>query len=248
MNILLTNDDGINSQGLIKFAKKLSKGNNLLVIAPNSNRSACAHSLSVGKDIIIRKKTIIDGVKAFETSGTPVDCVKISKLMFGNFNTDIVVAGINKGHNLGSDILYSGTLSAACEGAFFNYVSFAFSAFELGESDFESLSCYAEKLIYKLYSISARGDVWNINFPPCKPNEFNGVKITKFGKQLYTDRYEKTGENTYRLVGELVEHNQNDSDCDVEWIKKGFITVTPVLYDKTDKARMNKYSDIVFNF
>ncbi len=246
MNILITNDDGINSQGLIKLVTKLSVCNNVLVIAPDGNRSACSHSLSVGKDLTLNKVDIIKGVNAYATSGTPVDCVKMSKLLFNDFKPEIVVAGINKGHNLGSDILYSGTLSAACEGAFFNYVSFAFSAFELGESDFEGLAEYAEMIIYKLYSLSKGGDVWNINFPPCVPKNIKGVKITKFGKQLYTDRYVKIAENTYRLVGELIDHNENDDDCDVEWVKKGYIAITPVLYDKTDNQRLVKFNNITF--
>lgn len=244
MNVLVTNDDGVNSQGLIKLAKKLSINNKVLLIAPDGNRSACSHSLSVGKDLKVVKINIDDNFEAYKTSGTPVDCVKISKLVFSDFKTDIVVAGINKGHNLGSDILYSGTLSAACEGAFFNLVSFAFSAFELGESDFDGISNYAVSIINKLYPLSNKGDIWNINFPPCSPNRYKGVKIAKFGKQLYSDRYEKIGVDTYRLVGELIDHNENEQDCDVEWIKKGYVSVTPVLYDKTDKNRLDKFKNI----
>ena len=247
MNILITNDDGVCSNGLIELAKVLSKNNEVLVIAPNDNRSACSHAMTVGKEITLEKVDVGAGLNVYTTSGTPADCVKISKLLFKDFKSDVVVAGINKGHNLGSDILYSGTLSAACEGSFFGNVSFAFSSFELVDGDFNLLASYSEKIINLLYPISNKGDVWNINFPSFSTSEIKGIKITKFGKQLYSDRYEKIGINTYKLVGELINHNENDSDCDVEWIKKGYVTITPVLYDKTDYKRLEKLKELELN-
>lgn len=237
MKIFLSNDDGINSNGLISLAKKLSIENELLIIAPNGNRSASAHSMTVGKPIKINKVNILDGVNSYEISGTPVDCVKMSKLLFPNFKADLVVAGINKGHNLGSDILYSGTLSIACESAFFDNISFAFSSFNLGESDFDLFSNYAEKIIKKLYPISRPGDIWNVNFPDT--TKIKGIKFTKLGKQIYSDRYELVSNNTYKLIGELLSHDQNCDDCDVEWIKKGYITITPILYNKTNFSRLD---------
>ncbi len=246
MNIVLSNDDGINSNGLICLAKRLSIKNNLLIIAPDSNRSASAHSMTVEKPINIRKLNLIKGVDSYAISGTPVDCVKMSKLLFPDFKADIVIAGINKGHNLGSDILYSGTLAIACEAAFFNNISFAFSSFNLGESDFELFSIYAEKLIDMLYPISKQGDIWNINFP--NTTNLKGIKFTQLGKQIYSDRYELIENDTYKLVGELLSHDQNSCDCDVEWIKKGYITVTPIVFNKTDFNRLRDLNkDLTLN-
>lgn len=238
MKIILSNDDGIYSNGLIELAKCLSKKHELLVIAPESNRSASAHSMTVGKPIKINKVNLFDDFMAYSISGTPVDCVKMAKLMFKDFKSDLVVAGINKGHNLGSDILYSGTLSIACEASFFGDVAFAFSCFGLCESDFKNYSILASDIIDKLYPVSNKGDIFNVNFPDCDCKEISGVKMTGLGKQLYTDRYEKVGDDTYKLVGELISHYDNPVDCDVEWVKKGFVSVTPILYNKTDYIRI----------
>ena len=240
MRIILSNDDGIQSNGLVELAKCLSKKHELLIVAPEDNRSASSHSMTVGKPIKINKVNFFDNIVSYSISGTPVDCVKIAKLMFKDFKSDLVVAGINKGHNLGSDTLYSGTLSIACEASFFGDVAFAFSCFGLGESDFINYSLLAEEIIEKLYPVSNKGDIFNVNFPNCNRKEINGIKMTSLGKQLYTDRYEKVSDDTYKLVGELISHNENSLDCDVEWIKKGFVTVTPILYNKTDYNRLKK--------
>lgn len=235
MRILISNDDGIKSNGMITFAKELALENEVLVVAPDGNRSSCGHSISPFKKIKLNK---IDEYpfRAYSLSGTPVDCIKFAKLQLTDFKPDIIVSGINKGHNIGTDTNYSGTLAIACEGAFFDCISFAFSAFELGESDFELLSKYAVKILNDLLKISKVGDVWNINFPP-NINDIKGVKFTPLGKQMYSDRYEKVGEDEYMLVGELIECD-NDENCDVEWQKKGYITITPILYDRTDKNKL----------
>ena len=130
MKILISNDDGINSKGLIAIAEKLSKNNEVLVVAPDGNRSAISHSLTIGRPIKINKVYISDNFTSYAISGTPADCVKMANILMPDFKADIVVAGINKGHNIGSDILYSGTVAIACEASFFNNISFALSTSE----------------------------------------------------------------------------------------------------------------------
>ena len=240
MNVLICNDDGIKCSGIIKLAEHFSKNNNVLVIAPEDNRSAQAHSLTIGKPIKIVKSNHIKGCESYSISGTPVDCVKIAHLMFKDFNADIVISGINTAHNLGSDILYSGTVSAACEASFYNKISFALSAYDYDENNFELFSIFAEKIINYLLKFSKSGDIWNINFPNLKLGKIKGIKITPLGKHVYSDRYEKISNNEYVLVGELLDCKSNSLDCDVEWIKKGYITVTPILYNKTDYDKISK--------
>ena len=241
MKILISNDDGIESLGIIALAKELSTTNDVLIVAPDGNRSSCGHSISPFKKIKLNK---IDkySFKAYSLSGTPVDCIKFAKLQLTDFNPDIIVSGINKGHNIGTDTNYSGTLAIACEGAFFGSISFAFSAFDLGESDFDLLSKYAVKIINDLLKISVAGDVWNINFPP-KYKEIKGIKFTPLGTQMYSDRYEKVGEDEYMLVGELIDCD-NEENCDVEWQKKGYITITPISYDRTDKNKLKSIENV----
>ena len=131
MKILISNDDGINSRGLRALAERLSLRHKVLVVAPDGNRSAFSHSLTIAKTVKLKKDESVVGYDAYSLSGTPVDCIKFAELVFNDFNADIVIAGINKGHNLGSDILYSGTVSLALEGAYFNRIAFSFSAFSI---------------------------------------------------------------------------------------------------------------------
>lgn len=235
MKILICNDDGINSIGIKRLAEKLSLKHEVLVIAPDSNRSACSHSLSIFKEISI-KKLDEDRYTAYSISGTPADCVKIAMLKFPFFKPDVVLSGINDKHNLGSDTMYSGTLAIAIESSFFGNVSFAFSAFTLNEKKLDIYCEYVEKIVTHLLPLSNKGDVWNVNFPE---NDIKGIKITPLGKQIYTDRYEESNGNIM-LVGELVDHDENPIDCDVEWVKKGYISITPILFNKTDYKKVKK--------
>lgn len=244
MNIIISNDDGITSNGIIKLAERLAKDNEVLIVAPDGNRSAFSHSLTLSDTITVKEENCIEGCKAFAISGTPADCVKFAKLKFNDFNADIVVSGINKGHNIGSDILYSGTVSVACEAAFFGHVAFAFSAFSHDdENDFELYSEYAVKLINLLLPISTAGDIWNINFPDTEKEDIKGVKFTQLGKQVYSDKYVKISENEYLLTGKRLKHYDNDEDCDVEWIQKGYITVTPILFNKTNYQKIKEIKE-----
>lgn len=244
MNILISNDDGIFSNGIIALAEKLAENNNVLVVAPDGNRSAASHSITLSSTIKLNKCNHIPGCKSYSISGTPVDCIKFAELELKDFNIDIVVAGINKGHNIGSDVLYSGTVAIASEAAFFGKISFAFSAFGLGESDFITYSNFAEKIINALMPLSIPGDIWNINFPDCSASNIKGIKFTKLGKQLYSDHYELVGESEYKLVGDLIDHDLNDEDCDIEWSKKGFITITPILFNKTNNDKIKEAREI----
>ena len=244
MNVLISNDDGILSNGLKSLVNKFNKDNNVLVVAPDGNRSASSHSITIAKKIKLKDVSEQMNCKAFSISGTPADCIKFAKLVFPDFDADVVLSGINKGHNLGSDILYSGTVGIACEAAFFGNIAFAFSAFSLEESNFDLYSEYAYKIVNTLLPLSKAGDIWNINFPDDTKTGIQGIKITPLGKQLYTDCYVKDRCGDYMLVGELIDHDQNVSDCDIEWIKRGYITITPILFDKSNYKKISEVSEI----
>lgn len=244
MNIFISNDDGVESNGIKKLAERLAKKHNVLVVAPDGNRSASSHSLSIKNSLKLKEYNNIKGCRAYSLSGTPADCVKFAKLFFNDFKSNVVIAGINKGHNVGSDILYSGTVGIACEGAFFGDIAFAFSVHSLGESDFDYYAEYAEKILDLLLPISKSGDIWNVNFPPAELGYIKGVKITPLGKQLYTDRYVLVGDNEYILTGEIIDHDDNEIDCDIEWGKKGYVTITPILFNKTDYNRIVEVKDL----
>ena len=232
MKILISNDDGIESGGLKALAEKLSENNEVLVIAPNGNRSACSHSLTVQDSIKITEYDKIKGCKAYAISGYPADCVKVARHIFGNFIPDVILSGINKGQNLGSDILYSGTVAIAYEAAFFGFPAFAFSAYSHEEGDFSEFAEISEEILYKLLPFTKKGEIWNVNFPDFN-TKIRGKKFTPLGNKVYADEYLCEGEGIYKLHG-IVDENVPCCDCDIYWNKLGFVTVTPLKYDKSD--------------
>ena len=216
------------------------------MVAPETNRSAVSHSLSIFKNISVRE--IAGGcVKTYAVSGTPADCVKFAhhRLMC-DFSVDLVVAGINKGHNLGTDILYSGTVSAAFEGAALGYKAMAFSYVEHDGGDMKACAAIAVGILEKLYPVASAEYIWNVNIPPLNGGTVKGVKMTPLGKQIYSDNFQKVSEKEYILVGEMLVHDENGENCDVELSRKGYVTVTPLLYDKTAYAVLRKYEKTVF--
>lgn len=244
MNILLSNDDGIQSEGIIKLALRLSKKHNILIIAPDGNRSGFSHSLSFFKKLNINRQDVNENIPAYVISGTPADCVKFaSHELSQDFPIDLVVSGINKGHNLGTDVLYSGTVSVAVEGATFGYKSMAFSSCTHEGADFDMCAEITEKLIDMLLPYSFTNFIWNVNIPHLKKEEIKGVKFTPLGRQLYSDNYQKISENEYVLVGKPIKNENNPEDCDVEWSNKGYVTITPLLYDKTDYSVLTNLKD-----
>ncbi|MBE5756982.1 MAG: 5'/3'-nucleotidase SurE [Clostridiales bacterium] len=239
MNILICNDDGIKSKSLHYLAKELSKKHNVLVIAPSKNRSGSAHSLTVCSKLKL-KRYKKEKLNMYSLSGTPADCVKFANRVFTDFNIDLVISGINKGHNLGTDILYSGTLSAAIEGSVFGYKCFAFSCVSFLEDNLDFWVNKCQEIIEKLMPISKNGTIWNVNFPNVKVEEVKGIKFVPLGNHLYNDHYVKFGKNKFSLVGEPLEVIDNPPNCDVECSRKGYITITPILFDKTDYDKLKE--------
>ncbi len=244
MNILLCNDDGYLSDGIREFAGALSENHNVVLIAPENNRSAVSHSLTIFKDIVVKK---IGGTKyeIYSVSGTPADCVKFAHHnLFRDFPIDLVVAGINKGHNLGTDILYSGTVSAAFEGAALGYKAMAFSYVGHSGGDMKKCAKIACELLEKLYPVTQCEYIWNINIPVLENGGVKGVKMAPLGKQIYSDNFKKVNEDTFVLVGEMLVHEENDENCDVELSRKGYVTVTPLLYDKTAYSVLKRFENM----
>ena len=242
MNVLISNDDGIDSVALKSLTLALSKKHNVMVITPDGNRSMTAHSVNFNKPIKVTKIDYLPNVIAYKTSGSPCDSIKIAMHAFSDFNIDFVVSGINLGHNLSSDILYSGTVSICFESAYFNIPSFSFSAFSHDDDyDFTAFSTIAVEIIEKLHSKISKNTVINVNFPD-KNTKIKGIKVTKLGKLVYDDECVYLGNDEYLIKGQETKKPSVDKDTDYEWIKKGFVTVTPLIYDKTDYNNLENIS------
>lgn len=248
MNILVTNDDGITSTGIKIIAARLEKNHNVLVVAPDSQRSASSHSITLENSIVVKEEKI-QGIKGpcFSVSGTPADCTKISITTISTDKIDIVVSGINNGFNLGTDVIYSGTVSAAVEGALNNIPAIALSC-DGSEESYETAADYAYKILEKIEHIDIGNTVLNVNVPSIKKDKIKGLKVCKIGERNYNNIYVEVEKGdshiVYKITGSSDDLNQNDTDVDM--IKKGYVTVTPLHYDLTNFKLFNKITDILY--
>jgi len=230
MNILICNDDGIFSEGIITLANVLSKNNKVTVVAPDTNRSACSHSMSFYKELTFKQIKISDNFLSFSLSGTPADCVKFSLFYFKE-KFDLIIGGVNIGFNIGTDILYSGTVSIAIEACLNGYKNLALSVIVNNDINYNVLADNCEKLFNKILPYTSKEYVLNINIP----NEpINKLKFAKLGIQKYIDTYKKLENGNYMLVGEPLKHSLNDGKTDVDCFFDGFASVTPIIIDKTN--------------
>lgn len=239
MNILVCNDDGIFSEGIIALATILKSKHNLTIIAPDGNRSGFSRSVSFHRDVVIKPVSLIEGVEAYSVSGTPADCVKFA-LTAMDKNIDLVVAGINRGPNLGSDIFYSGTVNACFEANVEKIPAIAFSNVGFSNFMFDENAKIIENIFDKLLDYTLNTHTLNVNIPNVNASEVKGVKFCTAGVCKYSDGYVKTAENTYKLVGEPIPPNESDYGTDVYYSSLGYVTVTPVMHTVTDLNVLSK--------
>ncbi len=245
LKILLSNDDGINAQGIYHLADNLKEFGFVTVVAPESERSASGHSITMHKPL--RSKAIDffpEGVEAWSINGTPSDCVKFALCSLMKEKPDLVVSGINHGSNLGTDVLYSGTVSAAIEGAIYGIPSIAVSLATFDKCDFSPYAKIAGGLCKQLYEQKIKtGLVMNINLPYVPVEEIKDIKITRLGsmryKNCFVERVDPRGKIYFWLSGEL-EDSDNESDTDVSCIKGGSISITPIKHDLTSHETINE--------
>ena len=247
MNILITNDDGIYAEGLLVLKNALEKVGKVLVVAPDRPRSACGHSITLHKPLRAEQVKLADGSTGYASNGTPSDCVSLALLGLAEDNIDLVVSGINRGPNLGWDLTYSGTVSAAMEGAIAGVQSFAISvASYMMEVDYSAAAQFAVK-IAKILSVSKlpESTLLNINVPDLSSSEIKGVQITKQGKRRYTGSIEKrsdpSGRAYYWLGGDLPVDSL-DEGTDTKAVADDYISVTPVHLDLTDYKALESIS------
>ncbi len=242
MNILVCNDDGIDGEGLITLALMLlKKGHKITIVAPNGNRSGYAHALTFHREFSVEKRDLSavlgEEVEAYAIGGTPADCVKFA-IAGLNKKFDLVCSGINAGSNLGSEILYSGTVACGLEAGELGVSSIAFSCTAHQNINFKEVSKACSFAFDKLLPFISKEYTLNVNVPNLEFEKLAGLKATKIGIQLYSDGYVQTRPGYYVLGGSPLEHDRNDEDCDVEWSLKNYMTVTPVQRDKTDVAEL----------
>ncbi len=248
MRILLTNDDGIHAQGLRELHRVLSQDFHVDIVAPEIEMSAVGHAISLSRPLRVKKVRKENRFYGYAVSGTPADCVKIALQELLHQSPDIILSGINLGANVGIDILYSGTVSAATEGAFMGISSAAISLDTIEKPDFIFAARFSKTLVEFMASQGVRdGTALNVNIPSSPPGEIKGVRLTRQGTSRYEEKYERRvdprGNVYYWLSGEIPREN-GTPDTDGLALREKWISITPIHYNLTCKEELRRLKSL----
>lgn len=234
MNILLCNDDGIYAEGIRSLAKHLkAAGHKTVIVAPDRERSAASHSISLRKDLQV--KQIADN--EYSVDGTPVDCAVIALQKIITEPIDLVISGTNAGQNMGEDVLYSGTVAAAVEASFFGYPAIAVSINSYTDQLYETASAWMVRFLeLGLHRMAANRCVLNVNFPNVHMSEIKGVRLTRIGHRKYYNFIKVLRETedgfVYRIGGDQPEWD-NSKGTDAEAVADKYVSITPLGFEMT---------------
>ena len=229
MRILISNDDGVNTLGIRLLAEWAKKLGEVVVVAPKIEQSAKSHAIEIVHPIEIKEVDFIDGVRAYSVDSTPADCVRFGLLGLGE-KFDLVLSGINKGINVGDDIVYSGTVGAAEEAAKLGVKSIAFSS---EPNDQAIAATYLDKVYEYIQEnkLLELNDMYNINIPA----KVKDIRITYQGTAYYSDRFRKLDGDMYIQEGEPIpDVKPNDSNRDTVAFFEGYISITPLQVTRTN--------------
>lgn len=237
--IFVTNDDGITSKGirsLIEVAKSFGK---VVVIAPDKPQSGMGHAITISQPLRLTPVDLFEDVEAYSCSGTPVDCVKLGVYEVMHRKPDLLLSGINHGENTSTNVLYSGTMSAAVEGAMENIPSFGFSLKDFhADADFSGTQKVAKKLIEKALKLRMpKHTCMNVNVPKLPAEEIKGIRLCKQAHAFWEDRFDKRqdqfGRPYYWLTGNF-ECQSTEEDTDLWAMEHGYASVVPTQFDLTN--------------
>lgn len=238
MRFLLTNDDGIYAKGLSALYRELSKEADCLIVAPEIEQSAVGHAITIARPLMVRPATKNDKFLGYAVCGTPADCVKIGITELSDRPVDMVVSGINRGGNAGINVLYSGTVSAATEGAILGVPALAVSLDTHKEADFTFAAQFARKMTRLILKNAEplKGSALNVNVP-CIPREkIKGVVVVRQAQSNIAETFEKRidpRENIYYWFAKESQAARRKKNTDVGALASGFITITPIHFDLT---------------
>lgn len=244
MNILLTNDDGIYSDGIYALYESLIKIADVTVVAPEAEQSAVGHAITMSAPLRVKEAYRKNKFFGYAVSKTPADCVKLAIRSLLKKKPDLIISGINLGPNTGFSVLYSGTVSGAMEGAILGFPSIAVSLGTFANPDFSFAASFTAKIAKHTYKHGLpKGTFLNINVPARPSSKIKGVKITKQGKtpifESFVKRIDPRRRIYYWLTGEVMNLN-GDKDSDISALKNDYITITPLQYDLTDHSSIVK--------
>lgn len=247
MRILLTNDDGIFAEGLYELAAALRKaGHELFIGAPAENQSCISHALTLRKPLYADKTVIkgLEGITAYSITGTPSDCVRLS---LGNLGAepDVIISGINHAPNLGTDAVYSGTVSAAIEGYMVDIPSIAVSkdTFEVDHMG-DAAKFFADILPELMRFFENGSAMLSVNIPSTDISEYRGVRVARLALQSYPlafdERTDEDGRTAYTVRSNKLTVCGEDDFSDERYMREGYVVITPLTYDITDSAGFDR--------
>ena len=239
--ILVTNDDGIDSKGIRLLVSIMSKFGEVVVVAPDSPQSGMGHAITVGDKLRLVKSDLFGEIEAYKCSGTPADCVKIAKHhILKNKKIDLITSGINHGSNSSISVLYSGTMSAAIEGAIENTPSIGFSLCDFDpNAHLNHSKIYIKKIIENALSNGIPDSIaLNVNIPAISSEEIRGIKICRQANAIWEETFDKRhdpyGREYFWMVGNFVNHDKGKNND--EWaIKNNYVSIVPCKFDLSSK-------------
>lgn len=244
MKVLICNDDGYQAKGISILAKVTAKFADIRVIAPDRNRTAASHSLTLHKPLVIKQAE--NGF--YYSNGTPTDCVHLGLSLFEDFKPDWVFSGVNHGANLGDDVIYSGTVAAAMQGYMMGVPAVAFSLNDKTDQFWGVVEELLAPIIQHILSIKLTKPVlWNINFPACQLSEVKGIKALPLGNRYHNDGvitgHNPMGEPIY-WVGLVSDPDFSDLNTDFSANLQGYVTITPIMIDLTAKDELSSTGNV----
>ncbi len=253
MRILLTNDDGIMAPGLAAIRQELTAFGSVTVVAPESPQSAAAHAITVGGPVTVRRLHVQDAFFGYSVNGRPADCVKLAITELLDQPPELVVSGINDGANVSINVLYSGTVAAAAEGALLGFPAVAVSMRQGEERDFNRAARIAVPIIRQLLDAGlAPGQLINLNLPDMTPGQPRGIRVVPQATRMIKDKFLRhpgpDGRDYYWLTASDFDfkHADDPISSDLDAVDEGFIAITPLQFDLTRYDLLDQFRKVVW--
>ncbi len=237
--ILVTNDDGIYAPGITYLVKIASQFGKVVVVAPDKPQSGMGHAITINATLRLQKTNFHKVDKEYACSGTPVDCVKMAVNHILKQKPDLILSGINHGSNSSINVIYSGTMSAAVEGALEGASSIGFSLCDYEETaDFTQAEKYIKQIIkHTLKNKLATGVCLNVNIPKLKAKQIKGIKVARQAKAMWVEKFDERkdpyGRDYFWLTGSFINYEKEANDTDEYALANGYISVVPTMADLT---------------
>ncbi|WP_226388844.1 5'/3'-nucleotidase SurE [Penaeicola halotolerans] len=247
--ILVSNDDGITSKGIRTLVNVMKQIGEVVVVAPDGPQSGMGHAITIGNTLRLTREDIFGDVVAYKSSGTPADCVKLAKHhVLKDRQPDLLVSGVNHGSNTSISVLYSGTMSAAIEGAIEGLPSVGFSLCDYGhDADFTHTEEYIKSIALEVLEKGMpKGVALNVNFPPKRNENIKGVKICRQARakwqEEFDERFDPNGRRYFWMAGNFVNFDKGEDND--EWaIANNYVSIVPCMFDLTAHHAISQLND-----